>query len=210
MLVKENIVKYSRNFSITVLVGFATISSGFGQATSANPTTVAATPAPVTALAAKPTSVTIPINTIVRLKTSENLSSETNRVNDIVFFEVLEDVKVNDIVVIPRGTAAIGSVAQAKQKGMMGHAGKLDIVLDRVELPNSQKISISADKSATGNSHGKAVAVGVGVTAVLFWPAAPFFLLRHGNDVTIPEGTQVTAFTSGEAEIRLVPITAVH
>jgi hypothetical protein len=33
---------------------------------------------------------------------------------------------------------------------------------------------------------------------LIVWPAAPFFLFMHGKDVTIPKGTEITAYISGD------------
>jgi hypothetical protein len=38
-------------------------------------------------------------------------------------------------------------------------------------------------------------------TAIVFFPAAPFFLFMHGKDVTIPKGTEITAYTNGEIKL---------
>ena len=35
-------------------------------------------------------------------------------------------------------------------------------------------------------------------TTVVFLPVAPFFLLIHGKDSTIPKGTEATAYISGD------------
>ena len=35
-------------------------------------------------------------------------------------------------------------------------------------------------------------------TAIVFFPAAPFFLFMHGKDITIPKGTEITAYTNGD------------
>jgi hypothetical protein len=36
---------------------------------------------------------------------------------------------------------------------------------------------------------------------LVFFPAAPFFLFMHGKDITIPKGTEVTAYTNGEIKL---------
>jgi hypothetical protein len=36
------------------------------------------------------------------------------------------------------------------------------------------------------------------VTSLVVWPAAPLFLLMHGKDVTIPKGTNISAFVQGD------------
>ncbi|MCZ2149897.1 MAG: hypothetical protein LC126_19220 [Bryobacterales bacterium] len=35
-------------------------------------------------------------------------------------------------------------------------------------------------------------------TAIVFFPAAPFFLFMHGKDTVIPKGTEITAYVNGE------------
>ena len=38
---------------------------------------------------------------------------------------------------------------------------------------------------------------GIVATALIFWPAAPFFLFMRGKDITIPKGAEVPTFVSG-------------
>ena len=40
-------------------------------------------------------------------------------------------------------------------------------------------------------------------TSFILWPVAPVFLLMHGKDVTIPKGTDVTAYISGDVKLDL-------
>jgi hypothetical protein len=35
-------------------------------------------------------------------------------------------------------------------------------------------------------------------SSILFFPAAPFFLLMKGKDITIPKGTEITAYVNGD------------
>jgi hypothetical protein len=41
-------------------------------------------------------------------------------------------------------------------------------------------------------------------------PAAPFFLFMHGKDITIPKGTEITAYTNGEIQLDPVKFAAVQ
>ena len=47
-------------------------------------------------------------------------------------FEVLEDVLVNDVIVIPKGGLAFATVTEAEAKRRMARGGKLDINIDYV------------------------------------------------------------------------------
>src|SRR5262249_47372981 len=65
--------------------------------------------------------------TPVRLRISRNLSSADAAVSETVDFEVLDDVKIGETVVVARGATAIATVTDALKKRRMGRGGKLDV-----------------------------------------------------------------------------------
>jgi hypothetical protein len=83
----------------------------------------------------------------------------------------------------------------------MGRAGKLDVSIDSVQLANGEKATLRAVKESQGGSHTGIMAGGMVATSLIVWPAAPVFLLMHGKDVTIPKGTEVTAYVSGDVKL---------
>jgi hypothetical protein len=42
---------------------------------------------------------------------------------------------------------------------------------------------------------------GIVATAIVFFPAAPFFLFMHGKDISIPKGTEITAYVNGNVNL---------
>jgi hypothetical protein len=139
--------------------------------------------------------------TPVKLRLSRNVSSADAHEGDSVDFEVLEDVAANGIVVIPKGSIAIGTVTEAQPKRRMGRAGKLEIVLDYVRLADTEKAAIRAVKEAKGGSHTVGMTAGIVATGLLFFPAAPFFLFMHGKDITVPKGAEVTGYVNGDVRL---------
>ena len=139
--------------------------------------------------------------TPVRLRLGRNLSSADAHVGESVDFEVLEDVAVDDILVIPRGATAIATVTQAEHKRRMARGGKLDVNIDYVRIANGDKIALRAVKETSGGGHTGAMTGGMVATAIVFFPAAPFFLFMHGKDTTIPKGTEITAYVNGEIKL---------
>jgi hypothetical protein len=135
--------------------------------------------------------------TPVKLRIAQTISSADAQVNDRVEFEVLEELKIADVVVIPKGGIALGTVTEAQPKRRLGRGGKLEIVMDSVRLSDGEKTALRATKEATGGSHTGAMTAGIVVTGLILWPAAPFFLFMHGKDITIPKGTEVPTFVSG-------------
>jgi len=45
---------------------------------------------------------------------------------------------------------------------------------------------------------------GMVATSIVFFPAAPLFLLMHGKDISIPKGTEITAYVNGDLKLDLV------
>lgn len=117
--------------------------------------------------------------------------------NDRVEFEVLEEIKVADVIVIPKEGIAWGTVTEAQPKRRMARGGKLEIVMDSVRLADGEKAALRATKEAEGGGHTGAMTAGIVATGLLFFPAAPFFLFMQGKDISIPKGTEVPTFVSG-------------
>ena len=136
--------------------------------------------------------------TPVKLRTNRNVSSADAHVNDTLDFEVLEEVKVHDVIVIPRGGIAWGTITEAQPKRRMGREGKLNINIDDVKLSSGEKVPLRAVKEAKGGGHQGAMTGAIVATAIVFFPAAPLFLLIKGKDITIPKGTEITAYINGD------------
>jgi PEGA domain len=141
--------------------------------------------------------------TAVTLRLGRSLSSADAHDGDRVDFKVAEEVSVNRIVVILRDSPASGTVIAAHKKRRMGRAGKLDVSIDSVQLADGEKVTLRAVKESQGGSHTGIMAGGMVATSLIVWPVAPVFLLMHGKDVTIPEGTEVTAYISGDVKLDL-------
>jgi hypothetical protein len=136
--------------------------------------------------------------TPIKLVLAQTVSSSDASVGQTVSFEVVEDVLVDGIVVVPKGSTAWATVTAAEHKKTMGRGGKLDMNIDKVRLADGSKTLLSATKNAKGGGHQGAMTGAIVVTSLLLWPAAPFFLLIHGKDITIPKGTAITAFVQGD------------
>ena len=139
--------------------------------------------------------------TPVRLRLNHNVSSADATVGESVDFEVLDEVNVNGIAVIPKSSTAIGTVTEAVPKRRMARGGKLEIVLDYVRLADTEKAPVRAVKDAKGGGHTGGMTAGIVATGLIFWPAAPFFLFMHGKDITIPKGAEVVGYVNGDMKL---------
>ena len=140
-------------------------------------------------------------DTPIRIRLARTMSSKDAKVDDRVDFEVFDDVKVGDVIVIERGAMAIATVTEAHPKRRMGRAGKLKMNIDYVRLASGEKVPLRAVKGGSGGNHIAAMTGAMVATGIVFFPAAPLFLFMHGKDITIPKGTEITAYVAADTPL---------
>jgi hypothetical protein len=141
--------------------------------------------------------------TPVKLRLSQTISSADAKVGQEVPFETVEDVKVDDVVVLPKGATAIGTVTEAEPRRHMGRGGKLNVNISYARLADQEKAALRASKDTQGGGHVGAMTGAMVATAIVFFPAAPLFLFMKGKDITIPQGTEITAFVDGDMHLNM-------
>jgi PEGA domain len=189
-----------RLLAMCLVVLFALGDSAFGQKENA-PVVPAAAPVEPQAASGPPPPNTLQDGTAVKLRLTENLTSATAKAGQQVAFEVLEEVDVQGVPVVAKGAQALATVTTAEPKKTMGRGGKLDVNIDSVRLIDGEKAALSATRSAKGGGHTGAMTGAMVGTALILWPVAPLFLFIHGKDITIPKGTEVTAFVAGDMKL---------
>ena len=131
--------------------------------------------------------------TPVKIRLKRDLSSADAKEGDTIDFEVVEDVKVGDVVVIPKGSPALGSVTDVQAARRMGRGGKLDIQIDSVTLADGEKATLWAVKERNGEGN-----VGdnrpIVARSLVFGPVGPLVLLVPGEDSMIPRDTEITGY----------------
>jgi PEGA domain len=139
--------------------------------------------------------------TPIKLSLSQTISSADAKVGQEVPFEVIEDVQVDGVTVLPKGSSAIATVTEAEHKRSMGRGGKLNVSITYARLADQEKVALRAVKDSQGGGHVGAMTGAIVATSIVFFPAAPLFLFIHGKDITIPQGTEVTAFVQGDMHL---------
>jgi hypothetical protein len=129
-------------------------------------------------------------NTPIKLKFKETISSKTAEENRPIEFEVAEDIVLQGITVIARGSTARGIIAEVKRAKMLGRKGKISIILKEVALVSGERVSLRASQSQGGGLSAGTIALSAIVT--------PIFLLMGGKEAKYTAGTEFTAFVDGD------------
>src|ERR1700733_6184662 len=121
--------------------------------------------------------------TPVKLVLNETVSSANQHKGNLVIFAVAEDVKIGDVIVIPKGANAWATITIARPKGKIGRAGRIELWGEKGPPADGEKGALSDIEGGNGDSHQAQMATAMAVSGVLAWPATPLFLLMHGKDV---------------------------
>jgi hypothetical protein len=122
------------------------------------------------------------------LKTREELTTKKKKLKVGYRFqmEVAEPVRLNNQIIIPSGTPAIGEITEIRNKGMWGKSGYIGARAISMRV-GDRTIRLNGsfdDKGVTGTA-------GV-VAAVVLIPVVGFF--TTGTSAMIPSGSNVKAF----------------
>src|SRR6266852_5257128 len=141
-------------------------------------------------------------STPVMLRTKQDLSSATVKVGDRVPFRVVKDVRVADLIVIPRDADAWGLVTAVQPKRRKGRPGSLDIVIQSVQLLTGENAPLRAKQHSEGKSRDVGTMADIpGAAIVSFGELVPYVLfsmLEKGKDAYLAAGTAFTAYLNGD------------
>ena len=142
-----------------------------------------------------------------------NMALTTNPINfpvtfpaqegDTVHFAVSEDVVVGDVVAIPRGMEAEGTITNARKSGMFGKDGKIEITYHTVRAADNTPVPLIIGEKTKEEYKRTAGAVGASAAgAIILGPVGLVGgLFVHGNDVDIPVGTEMLAEAKDNTEV---------
>lgn len=139
--------------------------------------------------------------TEVHLVTRDDISSKTAKKGDRIELRVAQAVVIDGTVVIPEGASATGEVAKARDNGLLGRSGKLDIEVTSIDA-GGRTVPVRGQKDKKGSS-GTIGAVGAGV---VFLPLA---IVVRGKEAKIPAGSSVNVYVDRDVPfVSGAPMTA--
>jgi hypothetical protein len=140
----------------------------------------------------------LPAGTPVRLSTVDLLDSRSVSQGQRFKLQVVENVTVGSIVVIPRGTAAVGEVEAVSGKGMVGKSGRLVLRPLFIEIAGRR-----VNLVGTSSESGKDATGGVAVASVL---TNGLGLFITGRSASVPPGSAILGQV--RTDVTLPPVTS--
>ncbi len=138
---------------------------------------------------------TLKEGTAVLLKTVETMTSGKVPEGGTVRLKVARDVTgPGGVVVIEYGAMAEGRVTRSRGRGWFGKAGQLEFTIDSVEAVDGTQVPLRASQQSAGKSNR-------GVVVASFLVLTVLAIFVHGQDITIPADTEITAYVDHLTDI---------
>lgn len=136
----------------------------------------------------------IPKDTVLNMELQTTISSKTAQVGDIVPLIMTDNIIINDVVVIQKGTTVNAKVTKATSSGLFGRAGKLEFMIDSVETVNGVKVPLQYTTKKEAGSDDGAIAVAAAVTVI-------GGLFMKGKNVSFPVGSKFAAKVVNDTDL---------
>jgi hypothetical protein len=144
--------------------------------------------APTGAASTAPVNIVLADGTPVKLRMGS--TSTVARVGESLQLEVAEDVRVGDVVVIAKGSAANAGVTNLRSGANNGRGGWLDINLESVTLADGHKVPIRASRNKPFKDDESTI------------------VSSSGQDASITQGTDLTTYINGNQPLDVTRLRA--
>lgn len=147
--------------------------------------------------------LTLPKDTLIKIRLTSPLNSKRNKSGDPVEFEVAEDVYASGMLALPRGAVGRGKLNKVEQARNFGRDAKMEVNFQSVEAMDRTFVPTVLGERAKKETESTATAAGAGFAGmILLGPigvvGAAFV---HGKNIDIPAGTVLFIQTQSDAAI---------
>jgi len=150
----------------------------------------------------QPQATPIMKDTLVKIKMVSSLDTRTSKPGDEVLFQAVEDVMAGDMLIIAKGALGHGKVAKVERSKNFGRDAKLEVAFDAITALDGSHIDTLLGEKANEQTRSMAKAAGASVAGMFV--LGPIGVVGgafiHGEEVTMPAGTELYIQTKTETE----------
>ena len=145
-----------------------------------------------------PGHIYIPKKTMLNVELIEPANSKTHKKNQQVEFKTTENLIINGVVVIPKGTVGMGYVYEVQKAGGFGRKGVLRIAGKEIKTLNNVSVPLRKGLEGKGKTDGGVVAVAAAVSLV-------GGLFMKGSNINYPAGTDFQVEVRDNVDLGVTP-----
>jgi hypothetical protein len=166
-----------------------------------------------TLFAQETTPLVVPQGTLLQARLQQQISSRTAVAGEPVKMEALSDLVCGGRIVVRKGAPLTATLTVATKKAKRGPGGRLTLHIADVKMADGEHLALDTTQAESGGGPGpKAYKTLVFASVILLSPAGvTTALLLHGQEVVLPEGTEIAArvgatATLDQAKFDLAPV----
>lgn len=132
-------------------------------------------------------------NQLIRVELLDKINSNTARRGEKVSYKVLEDIKVKNTLIIPKGSRGQLEITKIEEAGKMGKDGDIKIGFPQLETIAGSELAVAIREEAQEENESQKFAIGASVlgTAILGLPGVVAGYFVEGKDEEIPAGSEM-------------------
>lgn len=147
-----------------------------------------------TTLAQEAKTIVIKAGTIVPLQAVNTVKAADVEEGQTVDFRVSQDVNIDGVCAIQRGTLVKGKVTEAKKSSIAGTKGRLGINISSLTLPSGEPLFFTnTDVHISGNNRTPLAVI----TGIFIWPC----IFIPGSKAVMPAGYEVQATVASNTTV---------
>ncbi|WP_427366505.1 hypothetical protein [Candidatus Caldatribacterium saccharofermentans] len=147
--------------------------------------------------------VLVPKETLVKIALETELNSERNEAGDPVPYVVLEDVRIEGVLVIAKNTRGQGRIVKVRRRGAFGRPGRIEIDFGTVEAVDGTPIPLTMGERAIQENKALAYAVGASIAGLaIFGPVgAVAGVFVQGEPARVEKGKEFYLEVAEDREV---------
>ncbi len=146
--------------------------------------------------------VTVPDDQLIRIKLLESIDSGQSYAGQLIPYEVVNDITIEDSLVIPSGIKGNLQVSEIESAGKMGKDGDIKISFKDLMQLDGSYLSVELNEEAQEENKSQKLAIGASLlgTALFGLPGVVVGYFVEGEEEKIPAGSEFYIQSNGSQE----------
>ncbi|MGM0603660.1 MAG: hypothetical protein ACQESS_10140 [Bacillota bacterium] len=146
--------------------------------------------------------VTIPDDQLIRIKLLESIDSGKSYAGQLIPYEVVNDISIEDGLVIPSGIKGNLQVSEIESAGKMGKDGDIKISFKDLMIIDGSYLPVELNEEAQEENKSQKLAIGASLlgTALFGLPGVVVGYFVEGEEEEIPAGSEFYIQSNGSQE----------
>jgi len=141
---------------------------------------------------------------LIRIELQQEINSDTASRGEKISYQVVQDVKIDNVLIIPAGTTGELEVTEIKEAGKMGQDGDIKIGFPELTTIDGTSLGVAIEQEAQEENESQKLAIGASVlgTALLGLPGVVVGYFVEGEEETIPAGSELYIQVTERKKVR--------